>query len=111
VPGPPDLDVARIRRFCENRVPAHLRDEARVEATVRGNSVTIHDCRPPWTDDLEEWSRTPVAQLRYSPESTRWTLYWADRNSRWHRYDFLDPGSVDELLQEIEDDPTAIFWG
>ena len=48
MPTVPDLDLARIRQFCERRVPAHLRDEARVEADTRGKSVTIFDCRPPW---------------------------------------------------------------
>lgn len=29
----------------------------------------------------------------------------------WHLYDLIEPGSVAELLAEIERDPTAIFWG
>jgi hypothetical protein len=107
----PELDLARIRQFCDNRVPAHLRKEARVEADVRGKSVTILDCRPPWHPNLNDWSRAPIAQLRYDPDTTTWTLYWADRNSRWHRYHDLDPGTADELLNEINDDPTCIFWG
>ena len=110
-PSVPDLDLARIRLFCASRTPAHLRDQMRVEADVRGKSVTIHDCRPPWHPNLTEWSRLPVAQLRYDPDSQLWTLYWADRNSRWHRYDDLQPGSIDELLNEIDDDSTCIFWG
>jgi hypothetical protein len=111
VPTVPDLDLARIRQFCDRRVPAHLRDEARVEADTRGKSVTIFDCRPPWHPNLADWSRSPIAQLRYNPESHAWTLYWADRNSRWHRYEDLDPGPIDALLNEINDDPTCIFWG
>jgi hypothetical protein len=35
----------------------------------------------------------------------------ADRNGRWHRYDDLLPGTVDQVLREIESDPTGIFWG
>jgi hypothetical protein len=56
-------------------------------------------------------SRVPVAQLRYDPSNHLWTLYWADRNSRWHRYDDIDPSTTDQLLNEINDDPTCIFWG
>jgi len=111
VPTVPDLDLARIRQFCDRRVPAHLRDEARVEAYTRGKSVTIFDCRPPWHPNLTDWSRSPIAQLRYDPATHAWTLYWADRNSRWHRYDDLDPGPIDALLNEINHDPTCIFWG
>ena len=40
-----------------------------------------------------------------------WSLYWADRNGRWHRYDAIPPGRVDQVLREIESDPTGIFWG
>jgi Protein of unknown function (DUF3024) len=111
VPAIPELDLARIRRFCEDRTPPEFRDEMRVEADVRGRSVTILDCRPPWMPELVEWSRQPLAQLRYDVESSLWTLYWADRNSRWHRYDDLDPGPVGDLLDEIAEDPTCIFWG
>jgi hypothetical protein len=57
VPAVPELDLAHIRRFCHSRVPAHLRDEARVEADLRGKSVTIFDCRPPWHPNLTDWSR------------------------------------------------------
>jgi hypothetical protein len=111
VPALPDLDLARIQRYCDNRIPAHLRDEARVEVTARGKNVTIYDCRPPWHPELTEWSRVPVAQLRYDPDTNRWTLYCADRNSRWHRYDLIDPGTAEQLLNEIDNDPTGIFWG
>jgi hypothetical protein len=111
VPAVPDLDLTRIRQFCESRVPARLRNEVRIEADVRGESVTIYDCRPSWHPNLTDWSRLPVAQLRYNADSHLWTLYWADRNSRWHRYDDLEPGTTDQLLDEIDEDPTCIFWG
>ena len=41
-----------------------------------------------------------------------WSLYWRDRNLRFHTYDRLRPtGNVDQLLDEIDRDPTGIFWG
>jgi hypothetical protein len=33
-----------------------------------------------------------------------------DRDRRWHPYDFIERGSIAELLAEIEADPTGIFW-
>jgi len=40
------------------------------------------------------------------------TLYWSDRNSKWHSYDLLEPTpDLSAALAEIDDDPTAIFWG
>jgi hypothetical protein len=61
--------------------------------------------------EVNEWSRVPVAQFRYDAEHNHWTLYCADRNSRWHRYDLVAPGTVEQLLEEIDHDPTGIFWG
>jgi hypothetical protein len=40
-----------------------------------------------------------------------WTLYYADRNSKWHRYDIEPSADFDDLLREVDEDPTAIFWG
>lgn len=60
-------------RYCENRVPAHVRDKIRMEFEIRGNSVTIIERRPPWREDFgPEWSRLTVAQLRYENEG--WAL-------------------------------------
>jgi DUF3024 family protein len=59
---------------------------------------------PPWHPNLTEWSKVRVAQLRYSATTHHWSLYWADRNGRWHRYDDLDPGPLDTVLDEIEAD-------
>ncbi|MGH9013792.1 MAG: DUF3024 domain-containing protein [Acidimicrobiia bacterium] len=55
---------------------------------------------------------TKGADIRgYNPDSHLGRLYWADRSGRWHLYDFIEAGTVDELLAEIDDDPTCIFWG
>lgn len=109
----PELAVAKVRRYCETRVPARHLDKLRVECETRGKSITIYERRPPWHERLgPEWSKSSVAQLRYEPEENLWRLYCADRNSRWHYYDMVEPTErIDELLQEIEDDPTGIFWG
>jgi hypothetical protein len=40
------------------------------------------------------------------------SLFWRDRNQQWHRYTRLGSSArVNVLLDEIEADPTAIFWG
>ena len=39
-------------------------------------------------------------------------LYWSHRNGRWNRYTEATPtADVTVLLNEIEEDPTGIFWG
>lgn len=41
-----------------------------------------------------------------------WSLCWRDRNLRFHEYTLAFPTlHVEELIAEIERDPTAIFWG
>lgn len=103
----------RVRAFCNRRIPPHARDQVRLEHSVRGDAITIIERRPPWREDFgPEWSSMKIAQLRFDLASSRWTLWWSDRNERWHRYEDLDPTSdLDVLLVEIDEDPTAIFWG
>ncbi len=53
-----------------------------------------------------------IAQLRCDAGTQMWSLWWADRNDRWDRFRDLEATSeVDELLEEIDEDPTGIFWG
>ena len=53
-----------------------------------------------------------IAQLRYDPGSSAWSLCCCDRNGRWFLYDDVGPApDVGPLLAEIADDPTCIFWG
>lgn len=109
----PDTDVARVRRWCERRVPAANRDELRVEAIVEARWITIVERRPPWDgQSIDEWLDVPVARLRYTKATGQWALYYTDRHSRFHLYDYAQPSpNVESLLKEIERDPTSIFWG
>jgi hypothetical protein len=53
-----------------------------------------------------------IARLRYNATDESWTLYWADQHQRFHAYDRLAPSqSIDDLLTEIDRDPTNTFWG
>ena len=52
-----------------------------------------------------------MAKFRYNARRGSWTLYWSDRNLRWHSYEGLeDCRDFLELLREVEKDPTGIFW-
>lgn len=109
----PELDVARVRRWCAARVPEHARHEVRVECELAPRHLTIVERRPPWRADLGPgWTTLPVARLRYTAADATWTLCWRDRNLRFHAYDQLPPSPhVEDLLAEVDRDPTAIFWG
>lgn len=85
----------------------------RVEAELAAHHVTIVECRPPLPDDMgAEWTRLPIARLRYTKATGLWSLWWRDRNLRFHAYDLVAPSAtVEDLLAEVDRDPTAIFWG
>lgn len=108
----PETDLRRIAQFCEEKWPARFADEVRAEHHVRGRNVTICETRAPW-DGQGDWTHQPLAQLRYLEDEGLWTLHWADRNNRWHEYreGNVFTGSAAELLVEIDQDPTWIFWG
>jgi hypothetical protein len=109
----PDLDVARVQRWCEGRVPEHARGQVHVECQVAPRHLTIVERRAPWREDFgPEWISVPIARLRYTVADKSWTLYWRDRNLHFHLYDLLPPSNrIDDLLTEIDRDPTCIFWG
>jgi hypothetical protein len=71
-------------------------DHDRRKLVLTKGAATIVERRAPWRED-------------FGPE---WTLYWSDRNGRWHLYDLIDPtDDVRVLLNEVDRDPTCIFWG
>jgi hypothetical protein len=111
--GLPELDVARVQRWCAARVPDHARHQVRVEYEINRSYLTILECRAPWRAEAgSEWTRFPIARLRYTHTSATWTLHWRDRNLRFHRYDRIEPSAnVGQLIDEIDRDPTGIFWG
>ncbi|MBN2176963.1 MAG: DUF3024 domain-containing protein [Demequinaceae bacterium] len=109
----PETDVARIRRWLSPKVPPNLSDEIRMELDVEPRYVTIYECRPPWRADFgPEWTRFPIARLRYTKATRTWQLYWRDRHLRFHIYDRFPPSNdIEAILKHIDADPTHIFWG
>jgi hypothetical protein len=108
-----DLAVAKVRRFCDQRVPAEARNEVclglrpgappspslSADRCGRAGPALGRACRSP------NFATTP-------PQAPGPCTGWAGRNRRWHRYDDLDPTpQPDDLLKEIDEDPLSIFWG
>lgn len=87
-------------------------DKVNLSYKIRGNRITIFENRAPWHKDMKEWTSMAIAQIRYDGKIGKWTLYCADRNNRWHKYEGLLPTkNIDQILAEIDRDPTGIFWG
>jgi hypothetical protein len=105
------LVESKLSSYCEQRVPLHVRDRVKLAFKIRGNSVTLFEQRPVYREK-SKWVDIPVAQFRFNLSRSLWTLYCADRNSKWHEY---LPAALtrdfDMLLAEVDKDPTGIFWG
>ncbi|HEY8770144.1 MAG TPA: DUF3024 domain-containing protein [Thermoleophilaceae bacterium] len=109
----PEGALKQVEEYCASRVSEDARDQIRVECSARGRAITIVERRPPWNPDFgSEWSEVKVAQLRYDEGRGAWSLCCSDSNGRWWEYDELGPTKeVGPLLNEIDADPTGIFWG
>ncbi len=112
----PDVALAQVRKWIEGRnaaLPLRARDLIRYEIDVSPRAITVVECRPPWHDDLgPEWTRWPICRFRYTKARNEWSLYYRDRNLRFHHYSLAQPTPyIDELLIEVDADPTCIFWG
>jgi hypothetical protein len=103
--------LAEVTRFCEQRTPADLRDQLRLECSARGSTITIVERRAPWNPALgTDWSASAIGQLRRDAGGT-WSLHWRSSDERWHLYEDVKPSrDIQPLLAEI-DAPTGIFWG
>ncbi len=107
----PDLDIEKLQQACRRRVPEQLKDEIRLEVTARGKRVSIHEQRPVWHAASGDWTSMPIAQLRYEGHGL-WTLYAGDSNGKWHQYSDLEPRQpIDIIVDELDTDPTGVFWG
>lgn len=109
----PELGVERLRDYCQAKVPDHALHQVRVELDLSPGAATVVEVRAPWREDYgRDWTRMPIARLRYVQRTRVWTLYHRDRHGRSHRYPFVGPSNnVDVLIAEIDRDPTCIFWG
>lgn len=97
--------------FCQKRIPSHVRNQIRLTFEFRANSVTLFEDRPVYNNP-SRWTHSAIAQFRFDDKALRWTLFYRDRNEKWHKYVglFATP-SFDDLLAEVDRDPTGIFWG
>lgn len=100
-----------MQRYCDGKIPKAIQDKIRLSYKIRGNIITLIESRPFWQDETR-WIDAPVAQICFDNDTRAFTLYCADRNGKWHLYDFIKPSTdLEVILMEIDADPTGIFWG
>lgn len=99
-----------LTAYCSQRLPVYIHDEMRLGFGFRGNSVTLYEERSALAKP-GMWVKIPVAQFRFNHQDKKWTLYWPDRDSKWHKYEFIESSKrFETLLKEVREDPTGIFW-
>ena len=99
---------ALLTAYCAARAHPQIRHEYR----VRGHNVTLVECRPSFRRPADDWTASVVAQFRFDPVRLTWSLYCADRNSKWHLYSRTPPSKrLEALLKAVTADVTGIFWG
>jgi Protein of unknown function (DUF3024) len=108
---PPASDVERVEQFCLTRVPATLHNEVRLDVVVDNGGIEIHEARPVLLGAPAGWTTMPVARFAYEPDGT-YTLYSGNSDGTWDYYLDLEHNQILEvLLDEVDYDPTSVFWG
>ncbi len=101
----------KLEAYAERKIPPEMREKIRLSWELQGNTVTLYEERPV-TNSPDAWGKLAVARFRSNPERTGWTLYCAGAEGKWHEYEDAGPaGSIDALIEEVDADPTRIFWG
>ncbi len=105
------LAEKQIEYYCKTKIPKEVQNEIQLKYSVRGNSFTLMESRPKWDDD-SEWIDMKIAKMTFDIKSMKWKLYWSNQHQKFFSYDGLSPKTeIKDLLKEIDEDPTCIFWG
>jgi hypothetical protein len=100
-----------IGDYCNNRIPPHVRDQIQLVYNIHGNGVKIIEKRPHW-QNKDHWTESPIARIKFDPETFTWELFWRRANGRWERYpDFKPVNDLKKIIDEIDSDPYHVFWG
>ena len=100
-----------LTAYCAARVPAAVRSEIRVGFRFDRNAVILYEERPSFQPPYD-WREMVVAKLTYVGTRREWRLFCQHRDRKWHAYQARPASSsFATLLDEVDADPTGIFWG
>jgi hypothetical protein len=100
-----------LEEFCEERTPVMVRDKVVLQFRVEGQAIVLYEKRP-FFRDPRKWIDNEVAKFRYWKERDEWSLYWQDRNCKWHLFEPLESAKeLQVLVDEVGRDRTSIFFG
>ena len=100
-----------LTEYCEARVPPTVRDQVRLGFRVLDHAVVLLESRPS-IQSPHDWVDLDIAKFRYVKSTGTWKLSCKFRDDRWRAYKPLpEAATFEELLREVEEDPTCIFLG
>lgn len=88
-----------LDEYIEAKIPKHVRNELRLNFTIRGSNVTLFQERPAYMSD--DWVKLNIAQFRI--DQKEWKVYWQDSKSKWHHIDDIAPSSNFETQLKVVD--------
>jgi Protein of unknown function (DUF3024) len=100
-----------LAAYCAKRVPSAVQTQLRVGYRIEVNAIILYEERPAFRPP-HDWQEMVVAKFTYVGTQRVWRLYCQHRDRRWHTYQALPAASsLARLLDEVDADPTGIFWG
>jgi len=100
-----------LTAYAVKRILKNIQHQLTISFDIKGTAFTLFERRPA-SRRPGEWTTTSIARFRREPSGKPWTLYWRDRNSRWHISPPVKSSrSIEALLQAVDRDETGIFYG
>lgn len=98
-----------LRGYCARLTRPEIRHELEIVFRLEGLVAFIAERRPDWSD-RSVYRNHDIAKLRFSVATREWSLFWRDRNSKWHRFADCPPSAnIADLLHVVRAHP--IFHG
>lgn len=111
-----EFELKRMRKLVGRYVEKHrpepaMRHNLDLSFRIDNQSFVIFEIRPQWNDPKKRLEQ-PVAKATFVKSRKLWKLYWMRADLKWHRYPPLpESTSLEHILEEIERDPHACFYG
>ena len=110
-----EFEMKRIEKivgtFCDNRVPARVRDQLIVGFRIEGQTIFIFESRPRW-DEPSECMELDFAKITYVKSRRIWKLYWKRASGKWDQYKpNFESKDIDKIIAIINEDRFGCFFG
>ena len=104
--------IARqLDRYCAPDPRPEVRSQLRLGYEFGPSDVVLFEERPDFRNPAE-WLRHDIAKFRWVARRKQWELFCQFRDLKWRGYEpHPTAATFEELLAEVEADPTCIFWG